>query len=153
MIVMLEKNKGVVERNRNRRRQTDQGEDMDKKGRVALGLLSKGKVSKAVSRINSKGVASMADPEVVNQMAAKYPERKRELPAFVTNGQCVDNLRDQRESLLALEPDVSPGTGGFRAEYLIVMGELFENHEMELLERLGLMYLNGELPPWHRSIR
>ena len=53
-----------------------------------------------------------------------------------------------RELLLKLEPGVSPGTGGMKAEYLITFVERLEDQEMDLLEEFGMKYLRGDLPPW-----
>ena len=89
----------------------------------------------------------MSDPRVIAHMKAKYPERKRPLPAFVTKGQPVENLRGLRDSLLELETGNSAGTGGLRSEYLNVLEELMSEEQRELLESFGMRYLSGELPP------
>ena len=101
-----------------------------------------------MNRINSHGLASMSDPKVVEQIQAKYPARGRPLPASVTKGQPVDNLRGLRDSLLELEGGKSPGTVGLRSEYLTVLAEMMSEEQMELLEDFGMRCLCGTLTPW-----
>ena len=86
-MTMLEKDKSWAQKKKTPRR--PQREDLDKKGRVALNLLSQGKISKAVRMINSNGVARIEDEGVLEQLMANYPDRKRELPTSVQKGQCV----------------------------------------------------------------
>jgi hypothetical protein len=93
-------------------------------------------------------VASVEDPAVLAMLESKYPSRGRPLPDKVTREQCVDNLAGLRESLLALEPGISPGTGGMKSEYLTVLAQRLEDQEMELLEEFGMKYLKGDLPAW-----
>ena len=112
--------------------------DIDRETRQAVGLIAKGQVSKAVNRINSHGMASMSDPRVKAQVQAKYPARGRDLPASVTKGNHVENLRGLRDALLELERGKSPGTGGLRAEFLIVLAEKMDGEQIELLEIFGI---------------
>ena len=116
--------------------------------REVVGLINAGKISKAMQRITSHGVASIEDPAVLDMLKSKYPERGRAMPDRVTKGQCVDNLSGLRESLLRLEPGVAAGTGGMKAEYLIVLAKQMEEEDMELLQSFGMKYLSGELPNW-----
>ena len=94
-------------------------EDLERKSKSAVNLIAKGRVSKAMNRINSHGLASMLDPVVMQQVNAKYPKTGRPLPASVTRGKPAENLKGLRDSLLGLETGKSPGTGGLRSEYLI----------------------------------
>ena len=116
--------------------------------REVVGLINAGKISKALQRVTSCGVASVEDPAVLAMLKSKYPARGKPLPARVTKGQCVDGLAGLRESLLKLEPGVSPGTGGMKAEYLITLAERLEDQEMDLMEEFGMKYLRGDLPLW-----
>ena len=116
--------------------------------REVVGLINAGKISKALQRVTSCGVASAEDPAVLAILQSKYPARGRPLPVRVSRGQCVDNLAGLRDSLLKLEPGVSPGTGGMKAEYLTVLAQRLEDEEMALMEEFGMRYLNGELPAW-----
>ena len=120
----------------------------EKLRRTVVGLVGKAKVSKAVNRLNSHGVADMSNPEVKATMKSKYIVRGRELPSSVPRGQCVDNLRSLRSRLLSLHPGTAPGSGGFRPEFLIALAELWEDDQMRLLEEFGMRYLAGDLPPW-----
>ena len=116
--------------------------------REVVSLINGGKISKALQRVTSCGVASVEDPAVLEMLKSKYPARGRPLPDRVSRGQCVDNLAGLRESLLELEPGISPGTGGMKAEYLTVLSQRMEDQDMELLEEFGMKYLKGELPAW-----
>ena len=57
-----------------------------------------------------------------------------------------------KESLLALDPGVSPGFWGLRNEHLTCLAEVWEGDDMALLESFGVSYLNGELPPWFYKV-
>ena len=116
--------------------------------REVKGMINSGKISKALHRVTSCGVANIEDPAILAMLQSKYPARGRPLPARVTRGQCVDSLAGLRESLMGLEPGVSPGTGGMKAEYLILIAKRMEDEEMELLEEFGVRYLRGDLPAW-----
>lgn len=123
-------------------------EEEEKLRREVLSLIGTCEVGKAVARLNSNGVASMDDPMVRQQMAAKYPAREQELPARVAKGEAVSSLRGLREGLKALKRRRSPGSGGLRPEFLRVVGERMEEEHMKLLEDWGKRFLDGLLPPW-----
>ena len=131
-----------------RTRLQDRVEEEEKIKREVLRLIGTCEVGKAVSRLNSNGVASMEDPVVRQQMAAKYPAREQELPARVIKAEAVSNLRGLREALKALKRRKSPGAGGLRPEFLQVVGERMEGEDMRLLEDWGRRFLHGELPSW-----
>ena len=103
---------------RRRTRQQEKTEEAEKLKREVLKLISLSEVGKAVSLMNSHGVASMNDPEVVRQLEAKYPAREHELPARVVKGEAVTNMRGLREGLKNLRKRRSPGAGGLRPEFL-----------------------------------
>ena len=115
-------------------------------------LLSKGQVSKAVSRLTSHGVADTKDPTVMIGLRSKYVARSRELPASVTMGQPVDNVAGLKDALLNLGTGTSPGTGGMRPEFLTTLAEVMEEGEMAKLEDFSMLYLNGALPPWFYAV-
>ena len=101
-------------------------EIMRLKRKAALVHLSKGQVSKAVSRLTSHGVADTRNPTVMAALKSKYIARSRELPASVTMGQPVDNVAGLKDALLNLGTGTSPGTGGMRPEFLITLAEVME---------------------------
>ena len=117
---------------RRRTRQQEKTEEAEKLKREVLRLISLSEVGKAVSLMNSHGVASMNDPEVVRQLEAKYPAREHELPARVVKGEAVTNMRGLREGLKNLRKRRSPGAGGLRPEFLRVVGEKMEADHMRL---------------------
>ena len=103
-------------------------------------IVSKGKISKAVNRIKSYGLASMSDISVQQQLRQKYPPRSRDLPPHVTKGICVTSLTGLQDRLKKLAKGVAPGTGGLRSEFLVSLAENLEDHQMELLEDFGMRY-------------
>ena len=151
VVDMWERDREKERRIRQERHKPREEREEDKKARLrreVVGLVNAGKISKALQRVTSFGVASVEDPAVLEMLQSKYPARGRPLPARVTRGQCVDNLSGLRESLLKLEPGILPGMGGMKADYLTVLAQRMEDDEMELLEEFGMRYLNGELPTW-----
>ena len=122
--------------------------EQEKLRRTVLSLISDGQLSRAVRRVTSHGVATARDPEVQEQLQAKYPPRARPLPDSVSAGQAVEDLRGLREALTKLQRGVSPGCGGCRPKYLAVLGEQLEEENMKLLEEWGMAYVRGSLPPW-----
>ena len=125
-----------------------QEEDVEKKKREALKLLSKGLIGKSVDRMTSFGTADQKDPKILDLIRSKYPGRGKPLPRFVPKAQCVDNLKGLQESWLNLKPGVSPGPGGLRGEFLTTLAEVWEPSDFLLMEQFGLQYFNGSLPPW-----
>ena len=121
---------------------------MEKDRKNALLQLSRSHIRKAVRTITSYGIGDMSDPDILQQMEEKYPDRGIPLPGSVSRGQCIDNLRGLSDVLLSLKGGVSPGTGGMRNEYLTCLAETWGEHQMSLLEDFGMRYLNGQLPPW-----
>ena len=128
------------------------GMSEEKRKKDVLKLLGKGQIHRAVDRINSFGVADLADPEVLQQVLDKHPPRWQELPASVEIGSPVENLRGLRSALQSLKRGGAPGTGGLRAEYLISLAEDLDDDKMELVEEFGLRYLRGQLPAWFYSV-
>ena len=151
IVEMWEVDRERERRNREGRPKPRQEKEEDKKARLrreVVGLINGGKISKALQRVTSCGVASAEDPAVLAMLRAKYPARGRPLPERVVRGQCIDNLAGLRESILQLEPGISPGTGGMKAEFLIVLAQRLDDEEIGLLEDFGMRYLKGELPSW-----
>ena len=123
-----------------------------RKKREVVKLLGKGQIHRAVDRINSNGVADMADPAVLQQVLVKHPPRWKELPATVEKTSPVETLKGLRSALQSLKRGGSPGSGGLRAEYLTALAESIDNEGMQQLEQFGLRYLSGQLPPWFYSV-
>ena len=159
LVEFWEKDKAKVSASRERRRKRRRNEpesgreaEQEKRRREVVALISSGQISRAMSRVTSHGVASMNDPAVLAQVAAKYPARGRPLPDKVPKGQPVEHLRGLRDSLKALLPGSAPGCGGMRPEFLKVIGEDMEEEDMLVLEEFGLAYLQGDLPKWFYPI-
>ena len=135
------------ERGQRVRAENEDEEEMQKLRRIVVSLIGRGQVSKAVSRMNSFGVADSSDPAGRQQLQDKHPARSRELPR-VERGQCVEGFGGLREDLKGLEDGVAPGTGGLRNEYLKILADKMSGEQMQLMEAFGMKYVNGELPEW-----
>ena len=70
------------------------------------------------------------------------------MPHSVEKVAPIDSFQGLKESLLSLEAGTSPGSGGMRPEYLVVLGERLDQQSMDRLEQLGPAYTAGKLPPW-----
>ena len=138
-------------RNRRGHRQAE-GDDLEKKRRDFLTLISSGQISRAMQRVTSHGLASMDSPAIRQQMESKYPARGRPLPDSVPKHSPIEHLRGLRDSLKALSPGSAPGCGGMRPEYLQTLGHKLEEEDMKRLEEFGLSYLRGDLPHWFYSV-
>ena len=147
--ILAEKNET---RSRRGHRQVGGPEEMEKKRRDVLALISSGQISRAMQRVTSHGLASMDDPAIRQQMESKYPARGHPMPESVPKHSPVDHLRGMRDSLKALSPGSAPGCGGMRPEHLQVVGHKLEEEDMRKLEEFGLSYLRGELPNWFYSV-
>ena len=84
------------ENNNNNRNPVDQHLAIEKKTRNVVSLISQGQVSKAANRMNSFGVANIAERVAMDQVRNKYPARGRPLPDTVSWGKPVDNLKGLR---------------------------------------------------------
>ena len=134
------------------RKEVSEEEETQRRRRTVLALLAKGQISRAVSRINSLGVACAEDTVIRQQLAAKYPERGIEFPESVVKGKVVENMKGLRDILLGLDRCVSPGTGGLRGEFLTDLAEGMDQSQMDLLEEFGMKFLCGILPPWFYKV-
>ena len=86
-------------------------DDENKKKRQVIKLLSKGEIHKAVSRITSKGVADIKNPDIRAQMERKHPPRQREIPDSIKKQTSGNDLKGLREAMLKLKRGGSPGCG------------------------------------------
>ena len=121
---------------------------MERKREVVLDLVARGQVGRAAGRIKSHGVASMDSPGVREALRAKFPARERPLPDRATKGQVVDNLGGLREALLGLELGSAAGVGGMRPEFLVTLGKVMGEEDMDRLEEHCMAFLNGAYPAW-----
>ena len=133
-------------------RQSDNSDQLEKKRREVVSLISGGQISRAMQRANSHGLGKMSDESIMEQVKAKYPVRGRPLPDRVLKGQPVSSLRGLRESLQSLLPGSSPGSGGMRPEFLQTLAFKMSEEEMLLLEDFGSKYLSGDLPHWFYAV-
>ena len=90
---------------------------------------------------------------VRNTLRSKFVERVRPLPNSVFQGQAVDEVGGLRELFGDLERGKAAGPGGMRPEFLVVLGQVLGEEDMERLERHATRCLNGLYPAWfHRCL-
>ena len=131
-----------------RKTRTRPGEkDMTRLRRDVMGMFTKGKVGQGMRRVVSHGVADSQDEAVKAELQEKFLPRRHPMPISVKEVEPIESFRGLRESLLSLEPGKSPGCGGMRPEYLIALGDRLDDRGMMLLEKFGLDYTAGRLPP------
>ena len=70
-----------------------------------------------------------------DQVAAKYPARKKVIPSNIPRGSPIDNLGGLKENL-------------FRPEFLKTLAGSLNPGQMSLMEDFGMRHLRGELPSW-----
>ena len=130
------------------------GQDIEKKARQAVSLISRGHISKAVNRMTSHGVASLEDPVAKAALASKYPGRGKEMPQSVSKGQAVDTMRTLRDSFLALKAGVAPGTGQLRPEFLVTLAEVWEegSSSWDMVDSFAMRHVSGSFPPWYYKV-
>ena len=116
-----------------------------------MNMIAHGQVGRAAARITSPGVAPANSPTVQATLKSKFVQRVRQLPSQVTKGQSVDQLNLLREALLDLEKGKAAGPGGMRPEFLVVLGEVLSEGDIDRLEQHSLRCLNGSYPPWFHS--
>ena len=127
-----------------------------KKTRSASRRKQEGYLSKAINRMTSQGIASPTDPQAVAALKAKYPERKESLPGQVIKCQAVESMKTLRDAILSLRhdwPDVAPGSGQLRPEFLKVLEETWEDGDphWELFESFALRCVHGSLSAWSQK--
>ena len=127
---------------------------MEKKTRQAVSLISKGKISKAVNRMTSHGVACLEDPRTKAALESKYPPRGKPMPDSVSKGQAVDTMRTLRTSWLALKGGVAPGTGQLRPEFLVTLAEVWEEgcSAWDMVDSFARRHVSGTFPPWYYRV-
>ena len=100
IVDMWEVDREKERRRREARRAPREEKEEDKMARLrreVVGLINSGKISKALQRVTSCGVANIEDPAILAMLQSKYPARGRPLPARVTRGQCFDSLAGLRD--------------------------------------------------------
>ena len=128
------------------RNELSEAEMREKKKKQVISLLAKNQISRAVSRINSFGAAPLDEPGMKDQVAVKYPARKKVIPSNISKESPIDNLEGLKENLLGLRKGSSPGTGALRPEFLKTLAGSLNPGQMSLLEDFGMRHLRGELP-------
>ena len=130
------------------------GQDISKKARQAVSLISRGQISKAASRMTSHGVASLEDPIAKAALASKYPARGKEMPQTVSKGLAVDTMMTLRDSWLSLKAGVAPGTGQLRPEFLVTLAEVWEEgcSSWDMVNSFAMRHVAGVLPPWYYKV-
>ena len=112
----------------------------------------RGKVSKAANRIVLHGIAIHADPNVKDQLQAKFPPKKKELQQTVKKLSPIDQFKNLRGTLLSIPGAVAPGSGGLWNEFLLALGERMQDDEMKWLDGLGIAYIRAQLHTWFYKV-
>ena len=154
LVLELERDTSQLEvragRRLERRREREESEEETKVrvAREAAALISKVQIGKAMRRLRSFGIANPDSEEVIEQLRVKYPGRGCPLPSHVLKADPIPSLADLRESLINLKPGIIPGCGGFRQEYLSLLGRKLSDEGMRNMEDFRMRYLRAELREW-----
>ena len=105
-----------------------------------------------MKRAVSCGVADATEPRVQEQVQRLFPPRTEEMPDRVVKGEAISSFKYLREALTNLKDGVSPGAGGFRHEYLSLLGEKMSGEGDRLLQGFATKYVRGELQPWYYTV-
>jgi hypothetical protein len=100
-----------------------------------------------VRRIYPHGLANANNPLIKAALQAKYPDKGRDLPLHVYEGQCVDKMERLKADTLGLDIGVASGFGGLRNEHLQCLGEVWNYNKFRVLEAFCIRYVNGNLTP------
>jgi hypothetical protein len=118
----------------------------------AVRLVGKGEVSKAVGLLASLGLADITDPNVVAQLEAKHPLRKKPMPPEVRPGPRIEIEVRCKGVYRKLSKMSGTGPDGKRNEHLIVLDREFRDptaaRAIGFHEDLAKEFVNGLLPPW-----
>ena len=120
-----------------------------------LKFLSQGLMSKARGLILSSGLGDMDDPDVVAQLDAKHPLRKRAMPGSFPSDEATCPLVTVDEEALrkqyrGLERLAGTGPDGMRNEYLIALAAKFEPGS-PASEAIGHRALSGASAVWAKT--
>ena len=105
-------------------------------------------VSKAANMIVYHGIANHANPNVQEQLQAKFPTGKKLLPQTLTKVSPIDQIKNLWGTLLSFPAAVDSGSRGLRNQYLVALGESMKDHKMKQLDRLGMANIMAKLPTW-----
>ena len=109
-----------------------ENEELGKLRQEVMGLIVYGDLTRAMGRVTSFGVGDCNDPAIQAQLRDKFPPRSHPLPDTVSKCQPIDSFSNLSESLLSLQPGVSPGSGGLQNEYLLALEERISDGEVKL---------------------
>eukprot|EP00973_Karenia_brevis_P091588 12408241-Karenia_brevis.AAC.1 len=85
----------------------------------AVRLIAEGDVSRALKGLTSLGLGDATDERVVEQLAAKHPQRKEDLPSTLEGFAPFTRLHvDLGSTLRHLDPRSGTGASGCRNSYL-----------------------------------
>ena len=131
--------------------------DTDKTVDRALFLISDGEMSRGVGLLTSSGLADAGDPRVQEQLRAKHPRRKEEMPSRLADvGQFPGVALDLGPTLRNLRSHAGTGVSGYRNEYLRAIATDFVDMRartvLPLLNAFESAYANADLPAWFYTV-
>jgi len=110
-------------------------------------------MGKGVALLTSQGLADVSDPRILEQLRAKHPARKEELPGTLSElGNSPRVHIDLEATIRNLQDHAGTGASGYRNEYLKALVADFADARartaLPLLEEFATSYANAELPAW-----
>ena len=123
----------------------------------SLCLLSEGEISRALKLLTSEGLGDLTDERIVEQLAAKHPIRKEELPSTLEGYEPFRRLQiDLTETLRHLDVKSGTGPGGCRNSYLKALTQDFSDAKaasaLGLLNDFAERFVNADFPPWFYAV-
>ena len=140
----------------------DRGDDDAERTRAierALYLLSRCEPSRAANVLKSDGLADLAAPGVIEQLASKHPPRKAQLPSLESYGDCGEPLKiELSEVLCSLRRFAGTGPDGSRNEFWRVLGAASfpassrASAAVDMVDAFATAYVNARLPAWFYAV-
>ena len=131
--------------------------DTDKTVDRAFFLISEGEMSKGVALLTSSGLADASDPRIQQQLRAKHPRRKEELPDTLADvGNFPRVALDLGPTIRNLKSHAGTGVSGYRNEYLRALvtdfAEMRARTVLPLLNAFASACANADLPGWFYAV-
>ena len=117
----------------------------------AVRLIRRGVISRAGKALESKGLGDLTDGSVWEQIEAKHPERKRQIPERAWTWMLEEDLKVKVDKILPkLDVHAAPGPGGLRDAHIRMWTGVFApetaTKAVEHLELLLSDMANDKMP-------
>jgi hypothetical protein len=119
----------------------------------AIRLIRRGAISRAGKALESKGLGDLTDGSIWDQIKAKHPERKRQIPERAWTFVPEEELRVKVDTILPkLDVYAAPGPGGLRNAHIRIWTGVFApetaDEAVEHLETIVSDMANDKMPGW-----